>query len=197
MLQLKFIALTYFKMMKNLHVFYPKQLLSFLVLGLLFLSSCSESPENFFGITILNTNMVKDFASPDLARHIEDETKEFPDIPSSKKKGDEAVKYVKMNTLFLEQALEKIKKISASGDEQKEIQKLSIDLYEYVIPVYKNEYLAYAKLCDAKGDQAAKDEIIKTIDTKYGPTFMQKHDALMAKGKAYAQDNNINVSWGQ
>lgn len=197
MLQLRFIALKYLKMMKNLHVFYPKQLLSFLALGLLLLSSCSESPSKFFDITILNTNTIKDFASPDLARHIQDETTEFPDIPSSKKKGDEAVKYVKMHTLFMDQALEKIKKISASGDEQKEIQKLSIDLYEYVIPVYKNEYLAYAKLCDTKGDQSAKDEIIKNIDTKYGPTFVQKHDALMDKGKAYAEKHNIQVSWGE
>ncbi|MFW0717740.1 hypothetical protein [Pedobacter sp. N23S346] len=181
----------------NLNVFYPKQLLSFLILSILFLSSCSETPEKFFDTTILNTNTIKDFASPDLAHRIEAEAKEYPNIPSSKKKGDEAVTNVKMNTMFLEQSLDKIKKLSASGDEQKELQKLSIDLYEYVIPVYKNEYLAYAKLCDAQGDQNAKDEIIKNIDSKYGATFEQKHDALMEKGKAYAQEHNIQVSWGE
>lgn len=184
-------------MMKQLHVFFPKQLLSFLALVLLFLSSCSESPSKFFDITILNTNMIKDFASPDLATRIQAEAMEYPNIPSSKKKGDEAVNSVKLNIQFLEQSLEKIKKISASGDEQQEIQKLAIDLYEYVIPVYKNEYMAYAKLCDAKGDQSAKDEIIKNIDTRYGPAFVQKHDALMAKGKAYAEKHNIQVSWGE
>lgn len=183
--------------MKNLHVFFPKRLLSFLALGLLFLSSCSESPTKFFEITILNTNTIKDFASPVLAQRLDAEAKEFPNIPSSKKKGDEAVNSIKLNTQFLEQSLEKIKKVSASGDDQKEIQKLAVDLYEYVIPVYKNEYLAYAKLCDTKGDQSAKEEIIKSIDTKYGPAFMQKHDALMAKGKAYAEKHNIQVSWGE
>ena len=184
-------------MIMKLNVFYPKQLLSFFIVSILFLSSCSETPEKFFDTTILNTNTIKDFASVDLAHRIEAEAKEYPNIPSSKKKGDEAVASVKMNTMFLEQSLNEIKKLSASGDEQKELQKLSIDLYEYVIPVYKNEYLAYAKLCDAQGDQNAKDEIIKSIDTKYGPTFEQKHSALMEKGKAYAQENNIQVSWGQ
>lgn len=184
-------------MMKNLNVRYPKQILSALILSFLFLSSCSETPEKFFEINVLNANTINDFASADLARHIADEAKEFPDIPSSKKKGNEAVTMINNQILYLDQSLDKVKKTSASGDEQKEIQKLAIELYEYVIPVYKNEYLAYAKLCDAQAEQGAKDEIIKAIDTKYGPTFEQKHAALMEKGKAYAQENNIQVSWGQ
>jgi hypothetical protein len=184
-------------MMKNLNVRYPKQLLSALILSFLFLSSCSESPEKFFDITVLNTNTINDFASPDLARHIADEAREFPDIPSSKKKGNEAVTKINYQIQYLDQALAKIKKLSASGDEQKEIQKLSTELFEYVIPVYKNEYLAYAKLCDAQAAQSAKDEIIRSIDAKYGAAFEQKHNALMEKGKAYASEHNIQVSWGQ
>lgn len=70
-------------------------------------------------------------------------------------------------------------------------------MYQLVIPVYKNEYLAYAKLCDSKGSQSAKDEIINSIDQKYGAGFEQNFNALMEKGKAYAQQNNIQVNWGQ
>ena len=128
----------------------------FLISTVLFLSACSETPERFFDIAILNTNMINDFASPDLARHINEETKEFPDIPSSKKKGNEAF-----------------------------------------IPVYNNEYLAYAKLCDAKGSQSAKDVLIKDIDQKYGMRFEQNYNSLMEKGKAYAQKHGNQVNWGQ
>ncbi|CAH0190681.1 hypothetical protein SRABI36_01744 [Pedobacter sp. Bi36] len=141
--------------------------------------------------------MINDFASADLARHINDETKEYSDIPSNKKKGNEAATNLNNKILYLEQSLEKVKKLSTSGDEEKEIKALSQQLYELVIPVYKNEYLAYAKLCDSKGSQSAKDEIINSIDQKYGARFEQNFNALMEKGKAYAQKNNIQVNWGQ
>lgn len=183
--------------MNKLQALSQKSRFAILILITLFFSACSETPEHFFDITILNTNMINDFASPDLARHLNDETKEYPDIPSSKKKGNEATTSLNNKILYLEQSLEKVKKLSTSGDEEKEIKALSQQLYELVIPVYKNEYLAYAKLCDSKGSQSAKDEIINSIDQKYGARFEQNFNALMEKGKAYAQKNNIQVNWGQ
>lgn len=168
-----------------------------LMLGLLFLSSCSESPEKFFDIAILNTNVINDFGSPQLARHIDEETKEFPDIPSSKKKGNEAATTIHNKILYLEQSLEKVKKLSVSGKAEGEIKEHAISLYELVIPVYKQEYLAYAKLCDAKGSQQQKDNIIQEIDQKYGSSFELQYNALMEKGKVYARENNIDVNWGQ
>lgn len=183
--------------MNNLQALSQKSRLTILTLLTLFFSACSETPERFFDIAILNTNMINDFASEDLARHINDETKEYPDIPSSKKKGDEAAVSLNNKILYLEQSLEKVKKLSASGEEEKEIKALSQQLYELVIPVYKNEYLTYAKLCDSKGSQSAKDEIIKNIDEKYGTRFEEHFNALMEKGKAYAQEHNIQVNWGE
>ena len=183
--------------MNKLQALSQKSGFTILILITLFLSACSETPDRFFDIAILNTNMINDFASADLARHINDETKEYPDIPSSKKKGNEAVTNLNNKILYLEQSLDKVKKLSASGDEEKEIKNLSQQLYELVIPVYKNEYLAYAKLCDGKGSQAAKDELIKSIDQKYGARFEQNFNALMEKGKVYAQKHNIQVNWGQ
>jgi len=183
--------------MNKLQALSQKSRFAILILITLFFSACTETPEHFFDITILNTNMINDFASPDLARHLNDETKEYPDIPSSKKKGNEATTSLNNKILYLEQSLEKVKRLSTSGDEEKEIKALSQQLYELVIPVYKNEYLAYAKLCDSKGSQSAKDEIINSIDQKYGARFEQNFNALMEKGKAYAQKNNIQVNWGQ
>ena len=76
--------------MNKLQALSQKSRFAILILITLFFSACSETPEHFFDITILNTNMINNFASPDLARHLNDETKEYPDIPSSKKKGNEA-----------------------------------------------------------------------------------------------------------
>ena len=166
-----------------------------LISSLLFLSSCAETPQKFFDITVLNTNALNDFASPNLAQHIEDETKEFPDIPSSKKKGDEASTMIKNNIMYMEKSLKDIKALSANDDERKTIKAQSIALYELVIPVYKNEYTAYAKLCDSKAPQEQKDEIVKSIEQKYTAKFESSYGALLASGKAFAAKHNINVNW--
>lgn len=175
-----------------------KPALTFLSTILLFFSSCfSESPQRFFDIAILNTNMITDFATPRFAKSILDETKEFPDIPSSKKKGNEAVENLKNKILYIEQSLEKIKKLSTNGEDQEEIKKISTELYELVIPVYKNEYMAYAKLCDSKGPQEEIQAMAAAIDAKYAMPFEQKYTTLMEKGKAYAQKHDLPVNWGK
>ncbi|WP_443947484.1 hypothetical protein ACJVDH_10275 [Pedobacter sp. AW1-32] len=163
-----------------------------------FISSCSipESPEKFFDIAVLNSNMFTDFASPNLARYIELETKEYPDIPSSKKKGDEAQTFVNNKIAYMDQAVEKVKNLTASNDEEKEIKQLSLNLYALILPVYKNEYQKYAKLCDTKGSAEEKNEIIKNIDEKYGANFDQQFTNLMDKAKVYAEKHNIQVNWG-
>lgn len=183
--------------MKNALPVLSKSLFACLLTTLLLLSACSipESPEKFFDIAILNTNVFNDFASPGLIRHIDQESAEFPDIPSSKKKGDEATIFVTNKVLYIEQSLEKVKKLSASGD-NKDIKALSVALYELVLPVYKNEYMAYAKLCDSKAGQPEKDALAKSITEKYGVNFEQKYTSLMEKGKLFAEANNINVNWG-
>jgi hypothetical protein len=161
----------------------------------LFLQSCSEPADKFFGVAVLNTNTINDFGTSTLAKHISDETLEFPDIPSSKKKGDEAVISVSNNILYMEKSLKDIKALSASDDSRKEIKEKAIALYEFAIPVYKNEYTAYARLCDSKAPQAQKDEILNTIEQKYSAEFESRYAELLAKGKVFADENNIPVDW--
>jgi len=159
------------------------------------LQSCNEDPDRFFGVAVLNTNTISDFGTPILAKHINDETVEFADIPSSKKKGDEATQYVVRNLSYMEKSLKDIKALGEGGDDRKEIKAQSIALYEYVIPVYKNEYTAYAKLCDTKAPQEQKDEIIKSIAQKYNAEFERKYGQLLASGKTFADKNGIQVDW--
>jgi len=161
------------------------------------LQSCAEPADKFFATAVLNTNTINDFATPILAKHINDETLEFPDIPSSKKKGDEAITLINNKILYLEKSLKDIKALNANSDDRKAIQKKSVALYEYVIPVYKNEYINYAKLCDSKADQAKKDEISTAIEEKYATKFEQMYIDLTDDGKAFAKENNLNVDWGR
>lgn len=169
--------------------------LALLVIFFLSVQSCAEPADKFFATAILNTNTISDFATPTLAKHINDETTEFPDIPSSKKNGDEAGKLVQNNILYMEKSLNDIKALNASSDDRKAIKEKSIALYEFVIPVYKNEYTNYAKLCDNKADQTKKDEIANTIEQKYSATFEKMYTDLMETGKAFAAENKLNVDW--
>lgn len=164
------------------------------IFGLTMLS-CSETPDQFFGTAVLNTNAINDFATPNLAKHINDETIEFADIPSSKNKGDEAITFVNNKILYLEKSLNDIKALNANADDRKAIKEKSLALYEFVIPIYKNEYTNYAKLCDSKADPAKKEEAVKLIEQKYSSTFEKMYIDLMDAGKAFADENKLNVDW--
>lgn len=182
-------------MIQHIKPFAAKIAFAFTLTLSLCLQSCAEDPDKFFGVAVLNTNTMSDFGTPILAKHINDETKEFADIPSSKKNGDEAIKHIQNNILYMEKSLNDIKALNDNSEERKEIKQRSIALYEFALPVYKNEYTAYAKLCDAKAPQEQKDELIKTIEEKYNAGFEERYAALLEKGKSFAKDNNLNVDW--
>ncbi|TDO20936.1 hypothetical protein [Pedobacter duraquae] len=182
-------------MTNTIKSFPGKIAISLLIMLCVFVQSCSEPADKFFDVAVLNTNTIVDFGTPLLAKHINDQTTEFPDIPSSKKKGDEALTYVNNNVLYMEKTLKDIKALTANGDDRKAIKQQSIALYELVIPVYKNEYTAYAKLCDAKAPEAQKQDVIRSIEQKYSANFVQQYEALLSIGKAFAKENHINVSW--
>lgn len=169
--------------------------LALLIIFSLTIQSCTEPADKFFDTAILNTNTITDFATPILAKHINDETTEFPDIPSSKKNGDEAGKMVQNNILYMEKSLKDIKALSANSEDRKAIKEKSIALYEFVIPVYKNEYINYAKLCDSKADQTKKDLLANAIEQKYGVKFEKMYTELINSGKVFAEENDLNVDW--
>ena len=97
--------------------------------------------------------------------------------------------------LYLEKVLKDLEALSANDDGRKEIKEQAIALYEFVLPVYKNEYTAYAKLCDAHAPQEQKEEISTAIEQKYSAEFEKRITSLLALGKEFATENNLNVNW--
>ena len=159
------------------------------------LQSCAETPDKFFGVAILNSNMISDFGTPRLTKELNDNAIEYPDIPSSKKNGNEATDIIKNKILYLEKVLKDLNALSANSDDREEIKKQAIALYEFVLPVYKNEYTAYAQLCDTKAPQEQKDKIANSIEQKYNAEFEKRLNSLVALGKEFATENNLNVKW--
>lgn len=163
----------------------------------LFFTACqAPSPENFFGKVVLNTNLIADFAPDRFGKRLEQETVEFADIPSSKNAGDEAQKTVDIKIQTVEKALKDINALHVSDDDAKALKEKSIALFEKVLPVYKNEYTAYAKLCDKKGSTEEKQVLLQKIQQDYMPGIDKTFDEVYVLGKAYAEKHNLNVNWG-
>ncbi|WP_209577835.1 MULTISPECIES: hypothetical protein [unclassified Sphingobacterium] len=175
-----------------------KQLLVIiLMLSSMFFTACqSPSPDKFFGKVVLNTNLIADFAPERYGKSLEQETVEFADMPSSKKVGDEAQKSVEIKIQVVEKALKDIKELNVSDAEAKALKEQSIALFEKVLPVYKNEYTAYAKLCDRKGSAEEKQALLQKIEKNDMPEINSAFDNVYTLGKAYAEKHNLNVNWG-
>ena len=88
----------------------------------------------------------------------------------------------------------KVKQLKETAD-SKEMIGASRALYDYVLPVYKTEYMELARLYD---EGAAKESIAsyaQSIQDKYYPGFAERFDKVTAAGKLYAKEHNINVQW--
>jgi|SRR5690606_22447660 len=155
------------------------------------LTSCTLSPDKFFEKVVLNTNVIADFGSQKFPDRLDQETKNI-NVDNQ----ENAQTIVKNQIIFIERAISNIKEVSAVGDEQKQIKDLTIELFEKVLPVYQNEYMMYAKLCDTKASDDEKVIIRQKIANEYEADVNMQFDKLYTLAKSYAETNNINVSWG-
>lgn len=173
----------------------------FLLNIFLFISSCflflncnTMTPDKYFGVTVLNTNMFAGFADNGMLRQL--------DSPSSKLSGDndETVSMKRSEVMdskieFIEVNYEEVKDIKET-DDTKEMISASLALYEYVLPVYKTEYMQLAKLYDTDAP-AEKIELLSTaIHDKYSSGYKERYDRLIRAGKLYAEKHGIKVNWG-
>ena len=161
--------------------------------GSFLLTACNTAtPENYFDRAVLNTNLFNDFASDHFTSMLVAYTVKHEGV---QQQNITATKVVENDVLSIEKALKDVKALPET-DETKEMLQTSIALHEYVLPVYKNEYMALAKLCDngaSKEDIAAKGQ---EISSKYAKRFDELSAKLMNLGKVYAKAHNINVNWG-
>ena len=155
----------------------------------LLLTACNTAtPENYFDRAVLNTNLFNDFATDQFTNMLQS-------YSATQQQNVSAVKVVETKVQSIEKALKDVKGLKET-DETREMLRTSIALHEYVLPVYKNEYMALAKLCDNK---ASKEEInakAQDIYTKYAQHFEELLNKLTETGKIYAKAHNINVTWG-
>lgn len=96
---------------------------------------------------------------------------------------------------IIETDFEKVKALKPT-DETKDMISASLSLYNYVLPVYKTEYVQLAQLFDSNAPSDQIESLTNTIQEKYSAGFKEHYDKLIEIGKVYAAKNNIKVNWG-
>lgn len=153
----------------------------------------TEYPATVFGKTALSANTISDFGTPNLAKRIEGRAL-HPESSAEKNPGKEAQTEVLFITSLVEDNIKKAEGvITIPGD--KEMKTRSVELLKYALPVYKHEYLDYAKLCDSKAPQSEKDALLKKIAVTYNAGFEERYNSLMVIAKAFAKSHNLKVNW--
>jgi len=160
-----------------------------------FVYACNTaSPEKYFDVAVLNTNMLHGFADRGFLREFESPSMKLDQstnqaVPMKRKE------VVDTKIAFLEQSLSKVKALGDDGEAGPMV-KNSVQLYEYVLPVYKNEYSKLAGLYDSGAPKEEISAFAQSIHDKYYPRFDELYTSLISLGKDYAKKHSIQVSWG-
>lgn len=182
-----------------------KQIIITALIGaLLIFQACeTQTPGSNFNKIVLNTNIFRDFANPDVKTKItrgigvktvdgkvqyDSDNKAILDTIPAEQMVDHEI-------LFLQQSYEKVKSVSPD-EEIKEMRSIAMQMYEMAIPVYENEYRQYAKLLDTHQPREQADSVINAINDKYGDKFTELVIKLRAIAKPYAEKHKLQVSWG-
>lgn len=156
-----------------------------------FLVACGNPPpEKLFAQVVLNANLLYGFAGAGMQRELASPSVKLTDEKSGATAPMKRAEVVKTKLDNIEANYQKVKALS-SDEETKDMLTAALALYEFVLPVYKNDYTQLAALYDegAPADKIAALE--KTIQEKYGAKFQELYNAVGTTGKAYAAKHKI------
>ncbi len=161
----------------------------------LLLSSCNTAtPENYFDQAVLNTNMLIGFARNGFERQLEQPSVKLVEGTKDQTAPMKRKEVVDNQIHFVDERFTKIKNLKET-DDTRDMLKASIAVYEYVVPVYKNEYAQLAKLYDENAPKEQIASFAKNINDKYAAGFEERLNTLINIAKPYAARHNINVKW--
>jgi hypothetical protein len=156
----------------------------------------NNTPEEYFDRTTLNTNLLVGFGARDF-KMMEDYKKAnqllvFDDKSSFPAKSYED--YVLNNKAKSNaQVIEKIKDLKPI-EETTAMINASLDLFTFVQDKYKSDYVAIAKLMDAKRTAQEIEAAIAKMEAESLPLIQAKYKKLWDLSLPYAEKHGIKVS---
>lgn len=171
------------------------ELFKFVLVCAVFSACSNPPPDKYFQIAVLNTNLLVGFADDGHLRELESTSVKLSEdnIEIAMKRSE----IVDFKITSIEETFEKLKELKSTDDPvTDDMLKASKELYDFVIPVYKNEYKELAELYDNSAGSEQTEAYSKSIHEKYFPEYKQLYDNLIRTGKLFADRNNIKVNWG-
>lgn len=161
------------------------------------LQSCKmeNTPEEYFDITSLNTNLFMEFGSRDFKRM--GEAKSASQLMAYDERGTFPAKSYEDHILrfkipFINQAIEKIKDLKPT-EETTPMINASLDLFNYVKERYQTDYVKIARLMDSKAPKEEVEKAVFEMETVTFATFDQKYKKLWDLALPYAKEHGIEV----
>jgi hypothetical protein len=170
-----------------------KKLIAPFVTVCLLLASCTTPPDKAFGIAALNCNMIYGFGGAGMQRELASPSVKLVDEKTMVTAPMLRKEMVEEKIKTLQSNYEKVKALSA-GDDAKEMITASLALYEYVLPVYKKEYIELAALYDGAAASEKITALEKTISDTYAAKFEGLYKNVIKAGTAYAEKHGIPVT---
>ncbi|HOZ77250.1 MAG TPA: hypothetical protein PLY34_04600 [Ferruginibacter sp.] len=167
-------------------------LIALLIPCWLLVSCSSTTPRQYFERASLNCNLLYGFAGYELKRDLSLPSEKLVDANTMKMAPVSRAEVVKEKLARAEENYQKVKDLGSNEDAD-EMLKAAVMLYEFVIPVYKNEYTQLAALYDANAPAEKIAATEKSITDKYADTFERLYNNVMKTGTAYAEKNGIEV----
>ncbi len=169
-----------------------KIFLPVLFISFAFISCSSNNPQDYFNKAVLNTNLLYGFAGYELKRDLATPSEKLVDEKTLATAPMKRAEVVKEKLDIIEKNFEQLKELKPT-DDSKEMLNASIALYEFVIPVYKNEYQLLANLYDNGATAENISSTEKSITDKYETRFQELYQLVGDAGKQYAARNGIRV----
>ncbi|HEY5036390.1 MAG TPA: hypothetical protein VII74_04585, partial [Chthoniobacterales bacterium] len=119
------------------------------------------------------------FAGPGLLRELESPSVKLTNAATGESAPMKRKEVIDDKIGFFDQNLGKLRKLRSTQDTA-ELLRTSLALYEYVLPVYRNEYEQLAALYDAGAPAEQIQSLARLISQKYGPKFETLFDQLVA-----------------
>lgn len=172
-----------------------KKLLLPLVVCSCLVSSCeTTTPQQYFDRAVLNGNLMHGFAGSGMERQLKEPSVKLVDPAGSEFVAMKRKEVIDNKLLSIEDAYVKVKKLKETED-TRELLQASRALYEYVLPVYRNEYRELARLYDEGAPANEIEALGHSIEEKYRAGFESRMGALRAVGEPFAARHGIQVRW--
>jgi uncharacterized protein YcfL len=157
------------------------------------LAGCSsKTPRQYFEQASLNCNLLYGFAGYELKRDLSMPQEKLVDEKTMKMAPVTRTETVKEKLVRVEENYEKVKALGSS-DDSKEMINASLALYEFVLPVYKKEYVELAALYDGNAEAGKIEAATKNITDKYAAKFEELYNNVVKSGTSYAEKHGIEV----